>query len=199
MGTHWILFALLTVVSWGVYGILLHKGNVLMADPLHGRYKAFLWVGLAYFLVAVIGPIVMIKANGGTLKMTASGANWSFWAGVAGAIGAFGALLALGAAFKAQVANPPAIVMAIIFAGAPVVNGIVSVGLDRMAGKKYDLPWPFILGMALAAFGGFLVTKYKPAAPPAKPVPKMVEAAPGAAESWPAGYADVTKKKYEVS
>ena len=47
MGHHWLLFALMTVVSWGVYGILLHKGQVLMGDPVNGRYKAFLLVGVA--------------------------------------------------------------------------------------------------------------------------------------------------------
>ena len=55
----WLIFALMTVVSWGLYGIFLHTGQVAMADPVHGRYKAFLFVGLAYFLTAVLAPFVM--------------------------------------------------------------------------------------------------------------------------------------------
>lgn len=169
MGPQWLLFALMTVVSWGVYGILLHKGQVLMGDPVNGRYKAFLFVGVAYFVVAILGPLLMLKSAGATWKFTAGGINWSFWAGVAGAIGAFTTLLALGAAFKGKVANPPAVVMSIVFAGAPVVNALVSIGLDRLAGKHYALPVPFLAGIVMAAVGGFMVVKFKPAAPPDKP------------------------------
>ena len=35
-----------------VYGILLHAGQIGMSDPQYGRYKAFFWVGVAYFLFA---------------------------------------------------------------------------------------------------------------------------------------------------
>ncbi len=169
MGSQWLFFALMTVVSWGVYGILLHKGQVLMGDPVNGRYKAFLLVGAAYFVVAILGPLLMLKSAGATWKFTAGGVNWSFWAGVAGAVGAFTTLLALGAAFKGQVANPPAVVMSIVFAGAPVVNALVSILLDRMAGKHYALPLPFLAGIVMAAVGGFMVVKFKPVAPPGKP------------------------------
>ena len=51
----WLIFALMTVVSWGLYGVFLHKGQGLMADPALGRYKAFFFVGIAYLLTAVIG------------------------------------------------------------------------------------------------------------------------------------------------
>ena len=36
----WLYFALMTVGCWGIYGILLHKGQVTMLDPVNGRYKA---------------------------------------------------------------------------------------------------------------------------------------------------------------
>ena len=54
----WLFFALMTVASWGVYGIFLHKGAIGMGDPENGRYKAFLWVGIAYFVTAVAAPII---------------------------------------------------------------------------------------------------------------------------------------------
>ena len=41
----WLYFALGTVVTWGLYGIFLHMGQMGMADPVNGRYKAFLFVG----------------------------------------------------------------------------------------------------------------------------------------------------------
>ena len=59
-GHTWLAFTMLTVVSWGVYGILLHKGQVLMGDPANGRYKAFLFVGIAYFLTAVLAPLLLL-------------------------------------------------------------------------------------------------------------------------------------------
>ena len=60
----WLVFALLTVAAWGVYGIFLHNGQVMMKDPENGRYKAFLFVGIAYFLTAVVAPIVDPEATG---------------------------------------------------------------------------------------------------------------------------------------
>ena len=49
----WLIFALGTVFCWGLYGIFLHTGQVGMADSANGRYKAFLFVGIAYFITAV--------------------------------------------------------------------------------------------------------------------------------------------------
>ena len=69
---NWLFFALLTVVYWGIYGVFLHKGQVGMADQNNGRYMAFLYVGIAYFLVAVLGPIVVLKLQGGRLDF------WSY-------------------------------------------------------------------------------------------------------------------------
>jgi hypothetical protein len=92
-GYTWLAFTLLTAVSWGVYGILLHKGQVLMGDPVNGRYKAFLFVGIAYFLTAVLAPLLMLMAKGSAFSgYTSGGSWWSLIAGVAGAIGAFGVL-----------------------------------------------------------------------------------------------------------
>src|SRR6185436_16057621 len=94
-GMTWLAFALLTVVSWGVYGVFLHTGQMGMQDPINGRYKAFLFVGIAYFLVAILGPIFMLITSGATWTFPAKGLWWSLIAGIVGAIGAFGVLLAL--------------------------------------------------------------------------------------------------------
>ena len=51
----WLIFAMMTVFSWGVYGVLLHTGQMAMGDAANGRIKAFLFVGVAYLLTAVIG------------------------------------------------------------------------------------------------------------------------------------------------
>ncbi len=55
-GFPWYAWALLTVACWGVYGVCMHTGSTNMENKEHGRIMAFLWVGLAYFLTAVIAP-----------------------------------------------------------------------------------------------------------------------------------------------
>jgi hypothetical protein len=59
----------------------------------------------------------------------------------------------------------PAVVMSIIFAGAPVVNALVAMAMHPPAGGWGGLRWQFYAGIVLAAAGGTLVTLYKPAAP----------------------------------
>lgn len=167
-GNLWIIFALMTVASWGLYGIFLHMGQVGMGDPVNGRYKAFLMVGVAYMLIAVVLPAGFLMANGANWSMPVAGWKWSLIAGTVGAIGAFCVLLAFGA--KGQ----PAVVMSIIFAGAPIVNAVVAIALHPPEGGFGSLRWQFMLGIALAALGGTLVTFYKPN-PAAKKVPAPVE------------------------
>lgn len=157
----------MTVASWGVYGIFLHSGQLGMADPVNGRYKAFLFVGIAYFLTAVLAPMAILVARGSDWSFPMRGASLSLIAGVVGAIGAFCVLLAFGAK------GTPAAVMSIIFAGAPIVNAIVAMMQHPPAGGVSSLRWQFVAGILLAAIGGCLVTLYKP--PPgqaaAKPPP----------------------------
>ena len=116
----WLLFAFITVASWGLYGVLLHSGQTAMADPVNGRYKAFLFVGVAYLLTAVLGSLLVLKINGVDWGFPVKGVVLSTVAGTAGALGAFGVLLAFGAK------GSPAVVMAIVFAGAPVVNAVAA-------------------------------------------------------------------------
>ncbi len=164
----WLAFAFLTVATWGVYGIFLHNGQTAMGDPVNGRYKAFLLVGVAYFLVAILAPLAVLKMNGATWDFPAKGLWWSLLAGSVGAIGAFGVLLAFGAAPKPVPVYVP-VIMSIIFAGAPIVNAIVSIVTHPPDGGWGAIRWPFWLGILLAATGGALVTKFKPGAalPPA--------------------------------
>ncbi len=166
-GNLWLMFALMTVATWGLYGILLHSGQVAMGDPENGRYKAFLWVGVAYIVIAVLGPLAMLLANGASWDMPGKGITLSLFAGTVGALGAFCVLLAFGAQ------GHPAVVMSIVFAGAPIVNAVVAFSLHPPAGGMGAVRWPFFLGILLAAVGGTLVTLYKP--PPGKPPAAAVE------------------------
>jgi hypothetical protein len=169
-GSTWLVFSILTVGCWGLYGAFLHSGQMGMHDPVNGRYKAFLCVGLAYFLTAVLAPLAMLWFRGATWSFSPGGVAWSLLAGIVGAVGAFGVLLAFGAK------GTPAVVMSIVFAGAPVLNAIYTMVQHPPAGGWQKLPWPFVLGIALAAIGGCLVTLYKPA--PSVPSSKPAIAAP---------------------
>jgi len=152
----WLIFALMTVFSWGLYGVFLHSGQMAMGDPVNGRYKAFLFVGIAYLITAVVGPTIMLLANDAAWSIPAKGMTWSLLAGIVGALGAFCVLLAFGAK------GTPSVVMSIVFAGAPIVNAIVALALHPPAGGWSALRWQFIAGILLAALGGYLVTLYRP-------------------------------------
>ena len=171
-GMTWLIFALMTVATWGLYGIFLHSGQLSMSDPVNGRYKAFLFVGLAYFLTAVVAPLALLAMRGSDWSFPAKGMWLSLLAGTLGAIGAFCVLLAFGAK------GTPSVVMTIVFAGAPVVNAIVALSLHPPAGGYRAIPWQFVAGILLAVLGGTLVTFYKPTPAPAHPPADSVAAAP---------------------
>lgn len=172
-GYLWFLYALLTVGSWGLYGVFLHTGQIGMGDPENGRYKAFLFVGIAYFLTAVLAPLVVLIAKSSDWSFPGKGMWWSLLAGIVGAIGAFCVLLAFGAG------GHPAVVMSIIFAGAPIVNAIVVFSLHPPEGGLAAVRWQCYAGIVLALVGGFMVTKYKP--PPLKKAPQPAVEAPAEA------------------
>jgi drug/metabolite transporter (DMT)-like permease len=165
----WLFYVFLTVCTWGLYGVFLHSGQIAMNDPISGRYKAFLFVGVAYFLFAIVAPLALLKLQGSDFSFPSKGIWISLFAGALGAIGAFGILLAFGAK------GTPQVVMSIVFAGAPIVNAIVATWMHPPKGGIADVPWQFYAGIVMAAVGGCLVSYYKPA-----PAPKAakVSAAP---------------------
>ncbi len=160
-GLLWLGYAVLTVCFWGLYGIFLHSGQLGMSDAATGRYKAFLFVGIAYFLTAVLAPLAILLYKGASWSFPGRGMTFSLIAGIVGAAGAFCVLLAFGAG------GAPSVVMSIIFAGAPIVNALVALALHPPAGGIGAIRPLFFVGIILAALGGLLVTLYKP--PPGRP------------------------------
>jgi hypothetical protein len=147
---HWILFVFGAILSWGAYGPILHKGQIQLGNPL----RALLCVGVAYFLVGVLVPVVMLGAQGQLNGFNVSGTSSATIAGALGAIGAVCIILAF------RHGGLPIYVMPLVFGGAPVVNVVVSViwHPPRIA------PNPMLyLGFAFAAIGAGLVLYYKPA------------------------------------
>jgi drug/metabolite transporter (DMT)-like permease len=168
---NWLIFALMTVVSWGLYGIFLHNGQTAMADKANALYKSFLFVGLAYFLTAVIAPIAMLTMRKAEWHFPMAGMGWSLLAGTVGAIGAFCVLLAFGAK------GTPPVVMSIIFAGAPIVNAVTAMIIHPPEGGLGSVKPQFFLGIVLAALGGCLVTLYKPKPAVHKPEAAVTQSA----------------------
>lgn len=170
----WLYYAFLTVATWGLYGVFLHSGQMAMKDPEFGRYKAFLLVGVAYFIVAVLAPLILLKVQGANWSFPGKASWISLFAGTLGAIGAFGILLAFGAK------GTPAVVMSIVFAGAPIVNAIAGMIMHPPKDGIAAVPWQFYLGIVMAAAGGTLVSYYKPAPAPKAAAVRVAPVAPPA-------------------
>jgi len=189
----WLTFALLTVLSWGVYGVILHAARSKMpmgAETPNAGLKAFLFVCVAYAIIGVVAALVL-KARGTNWSFTGetgSGIPMSLIAGIAGALGALTLVLALGAAATPAIKGgggfgvaAAAAVMPIVFAGAPIINTITAMIIHPPEGGWSKLPLPFIAGCVLAAGGAFLVAKFAPSntgAAAAHPAPGA-PAAPG--------------------
>jgi len=157
----------LTAVSWGVYGVLMRNGTMKME---HSHLLPFVWVGLAYCVIAVIAPVVLLRLWGEKGSWTTTGFIWSFVAGVAGALGALGVILAF--AFHGS----PVYVMPLVFGGAPVVNTFVTMYMS----KSYKQASPlFFAGLILVVLGALCVLIFKPEAVQSVDAAKkgMIEAA----------------------
>ena len=145
----WIIFALGAALSWGMYGPMLHKGQVQLGNPL----RALLCVGFAYFLVGVLVPVVTLSSQGQLKGFTSGGTTMATAAGVLGAVGAVCIIWAF------RSGGAPTYVMPLVFGLAPVVNVIYSMA----AHPPKTAPNPLLyVGFALAALGAGLVLYFKP-------------------------------------
>ncbi len=145
----WIFFALGAVFSWGMYGPALHRGQVLLGHPL----RALLCVGVAYFLIGVLVPLVELWRQGELGGFSMRGSTVATLGGVLGAVGAVCIIYA----FKAG--GLPTYVMPLVFAGAPVINVAVSMILH----PPKTLPNPLLyVGFLLASCGAGMVLYFKP-------------------------------------
>ncbi|MFP6668974.1 MAG: hypothetical protein VB876_16800 [Pirellulales bacterium] len=161
----------LTVLCWGAYGSVLHKGQALLDQS---KLKPLICVGAAYFVIAIIVPVAILisqgKLGGG---WSFGGVSWSLAAGAAGALGALGIILALTSGGK------PIYVMPLVFGCAPIINVFVSMYFAK-------IPWRnvspiFIAGMILVAVGAITVLVFQPRPP--KPSATSATSSPEAGQS----------------
>lgn len=147
----WILFALGAALSWGLYGPVLHRGQVALGSPM----RALLCVGVAYFLIGVLVPVASLSYQGGLHGFTMKGSMSALLGGVLGALGAICIIFAF------RYGGLPTYVMPLVFAGAPLVNVLFSMWLH----PPKTVPNPLIyVGFLLAAAGAGMVLYFKPQA-----------------------------------
>jgi hypothetical protein len=145
----WVMFVLGAVLSWGMYGPALHKGQVQLGSPL----RALLCVGLAYFLIGVLLPVISLSFQGGLKGFTMGG---SVSATLAGALGALGAVCIIWA-FKTG--GIPTYVMPLVFGGAPLVNVLYSMWLHPPKAAPSPLLY---VGFLMVSLGAGMVLYFKP-------------------------------------
>src|SRR5215217_1336812 len=146
----WILFALGAALSWGLYGPTLHGGQLNLGN---NSMRALLCVGIAYFLIGVLVPLISLSSQGQLNGFTMKG---SVGATIGGALGAAGAVCII---FAFRSGGLPTYVMPLVFAGAPLVNVLYSMWLHPPKTSPNPLLY---LGFVLAAVGGGLVLYFKP-------------------------------------
>jgi hypothetical protein len=167
-------FAVVTALFWGAYGPILHKGVTKMgrvSDTIEsGRLRPFICVGVAYFVISILGPVLVMqflgmeKGNGVLHSWTFNGTVLSLAGGTAGALGAFALIMAL------NYGGPrgPLFVMPLVFGCAPVVSTLVSAFVMRyIDNKPLEISPFFLVGLLVVALGA--VTTLLNAPKPAKP------------------------------
>jgi hypothetical protein len=183
-----ILFALATAVFWGCYGPAI--GNAQSPRGVDGRpllppegwspFKPNVFIGVAYFVIAIVGGITMMKIKGDSFSYSGVHFVTAKWGFLAGSLGAMGALCLTSAMMTSR--GNALLVMPIVFGGAVTVTAIVS--LIRMHAHVTVSPLLFV-GMLLTVAGVVMVAKntphaHAPATPP-KTASQAVDA--GSAES----------------
>ena len=168
----WVTLSIaLTAVCWGAYGPVLHKGQAKMGGS---RLRPFLCVGLAYFAIAVVGPLLMLSGfpepGGWSPDGNWYGIPWSLGAGAAGAVGALGIIYAFNSGGK------PLFIMPLVFGFAPVINTFTTIFTNNLSGPVNNL---FFASLAMVIIGAVMVLVFAPRGkPPAKPATDPIEEEP---------------------
>jgi hypothetical protein len=176
MNIPWWGYVIGAGLAWGTYvPLVFFGGTELTTKPgtVGGRLASILCVGIAYFLLAVIVPIVLMAIRDDAKPdWKPTGLVFSSLAGVAGAIGAICVIFASKAAVEAakaggavtphDIAKYRIYIAPLIFALAPLINTILSLIWHPKPGDPwvfhFDVPgWKLPLGILLVAAGTFLI------------------------------------------
>jgi len=147
----WVIFVAGAVLSWGTYGALLHMGQRQLGNPL----KAMLCVGVAYFLIGVIIPVLSLGAQG---RLSGFNTTGLITATIAGALGAAGAACII---YAFRHGGLPIYVMPLVFGGAPIVNVLVAMMIHPPQAAINPMLY---VGFLLASLGAGMVLYFRPPA-----------------------------------
>ena len=187
-------------LAWGTYVPLIFFGGQMLS-PLSpaglpigvgGRLASILCVGVAYFGLAVVIPVVlMLTRDDAKADWRSVGLTFSALAGVAGAVGAICVIFASKAAVdaaKEEGINPATYrvyIAPLIFCLAPLINTLLSLVWhpDPKTGSwdvfHFDMPgWKLWAGIVMVSLGTFLVLMSKEEAEAHKGGPKPATPAP---------------------
>jgi hypothetical protein len=178
-----ILFALGTAIFWGCYGPAIGNAQNPVVDgkPLPigaggwSPYKSYVFIGLAYLVIAVMGGLIMMKVKGDSFSYAGTQFPTAKWGFLAGSLGALGALMLTSAMMTSR--GNAMLVMPIVFGGAVTMTAIVSV--IRLGGLSGISPLLWV-GMALTLCGVILTAMNTPHGHPkhAKPTAAKQEHSP---------------------
>ena len=185
----WLMFVAGAIFTWGAYVVTIDHGRNTLAGTAHGArpavppavaaMRAFLFIGLAYFILGVVVPGVYLTVN----KVDRSawpndpgflsrGVVLSTLAGILGAAGALCIVFAVGAARRTMGPNGAAYVAPLVFCFAPIVNVLISLVVEPPAKAPSPL---FFVGILLAAVGAGMVLFFKPPPAPHAPIPAQAQ------------------------
>lgn len=192
MKSEWLMYALLAGLSWGTYVPIIFFGGSELGGKPAARIAAILCVGVAYFVIGVVIPLVLFatgQQSWSDISLNMNGLIFSGLAGVAGAVGAICVVFATKAAIGAAKADgvPPATykvyIAPIIFGLAPVINVLISIIWHPKPGNwmhfDFEMPgWKLLVGIVLVGAGAALVLFSKEEAEAAKSSPQPAQVKP---------------------
>ena len=189
----WWGYVVLAGISWGVYVPIIFYGGSELGGRQNARLMAILCVGVAYFVLAVMFPLILFLS--GQLEWPSFKTNGLVFAGLAGVAGAVGAICVVyasgaavtqakaeGAVTPSELAKYRIYIAPLIFGLAPLINAVVASVWHPLPGHPahFDpkLPdWRFLTGIVFIGLGVALVLYAKEAREVSGPVtPKPVDA-----------------------
>jgi drug/metabolite transporter (DMT)-like permease len=163
----WLVYVALAGLAWGTYVPIIFYGGSELGGRPNARLMAILCVGIAYFVIGVLFPLLLFLSGQHTWpEMKLTGLAFSGLAGAAGAVGAICVIFAAQSARAAAPADNPdayrVYIAPLIFGLAPVINTLVSTVWHPEKGEpfhfSFKMPHPLLwVGILLVGVGAALV------------------------------------------
>ncbi len=166
----WLLDVGLAGLAWGAYVPIIFYGGLELGGKPNDRLMAVLCVGVAYFVIGVMMPLIAFFTGWQAWPaVNSTGLVFSGLAGVAGAVGAICVIFATKSAVEAGMGLPTpdrnaykVYIAPLIFGLAPVINVLVSMLWHPERGEPFHfglkMPHPLLwVGIILVGAGAVLV------------------------------------------